>query len=127
MISFDSLKTAFKEGYIAAINELDDQIITAAGAQVVDANSNAIYLNNASATIAATIADASTHAGRLFIVKSGLEPAGGQNHTVTIATGTWDGTNKIATFADINDALHVYFDTQGNGSIVLNTGSVALS
>jgi hypothetical protein len=102
------------------------QTITDAGAQVVTAGKKSVLLNNAAATIAATIADASLHFG-WFTVKAGLEPAGGQDHTCTITTGTWDGTNKIATFADINDALVVFFDHAGNGTIISNTGAVALS
>lgn len=103
-----------------------NQTIVAAGAQVVTAGKKEVLLNNAAATIASTIANASLHAG-WFLVKAGLEPAGGQDHTCTITTGTWDGTNKIATFADVNDALVIYFDTTGNGSIIANVGAVVLS
>ena len=113
MLGIDSITQAILD----AITNLQDQTITTAGANAINASSNCIYLDNNTATIAATIADASTHAGRLFIVKATSEPAGGQDHTVTLTSGTWDGTHTIATFADINDALHVYFDTAGNGSI----------
>lgn len=102
------------------------QTITVAAAQVVIAGKQSVLLNNAVATIAATIADASLHFG-YFVVKAGLEPAVGQDHTCTITTGTWDGINKIATFADINDALVVFFDHAGNGTIISNTGAVVLS
>jgi hypothetical protein len=102
------------------------QTITTAAAQVVTAGKQAVFLNNASATIAATIADASAHQG-FFFVKAGLEPAGGQDHTCTITTGTWNGTHKIATFADVADSLLVYFDASGNGTVIVNTGSVSLS
>jgi hypothetical protein len=60
------------------------------------------------------------------MVKSITEPGSGQDHTVTITNGTWNG-NKSATFADINDTLVVYFDSAGNGTVVANVGSVALS
>ena len=100
------------------------QTITASGA--VTAGKEAVYLNHATVAIASTIADASLHQG-LFLIKAGLEPGAGADHTCTITTGTWNGTNKIATFADIADSLLVYFDGSGNGTILVNTGSVSLS
>jgi len=102
------------------------QTITDAGAQAVTAGKQSVLLNNAAATIAATIADATQHFG-YFVVKAGLEPAEANDHTCTITTGTWDGVNKVATFADINDALVVFFDHAGNGTIISNTGAVGLS
>lgn len=100
------------------------QTITASGA--VTAGVQAVYLNHATVAIASTIASAANHQG-LFLIKAGLEPGSGQDHTCTITTGTWNGTNKIATFANIADSLLVYFDGSGNGTILVNTGSVALS
>ena len=46
---------------------------------------------------------------------------------MTITTGTWNGTNKIITLNALNEALVVYFDSAGNGSILVNLGAVALS
>jgi hypothetical protein len=122
MLGVDSIKNAI----VAALLFVQGQTITTAGAQVILAKTNNVLLNNATAAITATIADAKNHVG-LFTVKAGLEPAGGQDHTLTLTVGTFNGTNKVATFADINDALTVIFDIAGNGTIINNTGSVALS
>lgn len=100
------------------------QLMSVSGA--VTAGKQSVLLNHATVAIAATIADASQHFG-YFVVKAGLEPGVANDHTCTITTGTWDGVNKIATFADINDALVVFFDHAGNGTIISNTGAVALS
>jgi hypothetical protein len=100
------------------------QTLTASGA--ITAGVQAVYLNHATVAIASTIANAALHQG-LFLIKAGLEPGAGQDHTCTITTGTWNGTNKVATFADIADSLLVYFDAAGNGTILVNTGSVAIS
>jgi hypothetical protein len=100
------------------------QTITASGA--VTAGKKSVLLNHATAAIAATIADAADHFG-YFVVKAGLEPGAGQDHTLTLTIGTFNGTNNVATFADINDALVVFFDHAGNGTIISNTGSVTLS
>jgi hypothetical protein len=101
-----------------------DQLMAVSGA--VTAGKKSVRLNHATVAIAATIASTANHYG-LFHIKAVLEPGAGQNHTCTITTGTWNGTNKIATFADINDALLVFFGADGNGEIVLNTGAVAFS
>lgn len=111
---------------IYALQYVQGQEITEAGAQVVNPKVNNLLLNNATATIAATIADAKDHAG-LFTVKAGLEPDVGEDHTLTLTVGTFDGTNNVATFEDINDSLTVIFDIAGNGTIINNTGSVVLS
>ena len=115
----------------AEINKAADlsaqiQTITASGAQAITAGVSQVYLNEATTAIAATIADSAAHQG-LFFIKAGLEPAGGQDHTVTLTSGTWNGTNNVATFADIADALTIMFDAAGNGTVIVNTGSVAFS
>lgn len=100
------------------------QELTASGA--VTAGVQSVELNKTDGTIAATIADSSNHQG-VFIAKATTEPGVGGDHTLTLTAGTFDGTNNVATFADINDALIVYFDSAGNGTIVENVGSVSLS
>jgi len=101
-----------------------EQTLTASGA--ITAGKKAVFLNHATVAIASTIASTANHQG-IFLIKAGLEPGAGQDHTCTITTGNWNGTNKVATFADINDSLLVYFDGSGNGTVLVNTGSVAFS
>lgn len=72
-----------------------------------------------------SIPDATKHCG-IFSMKCTVEPDT-TGHVVTLTTGTWNGTNKVATFADILDAVIVHFDSAGNGQVILNTGSVAFS
>ena len=84
-----------------------------------------LELNHASVVVAATIASTVNHPG-LFVVKD-TSATGTAAHTVTITTGTWNGTNKVATLNALNEALVVYFDSAGNGTIVVNVGAVALS
>ena len=112
--------------FVYALQYVQGQTITTAGAQTVNPKVNNLLLNNTVATIAATIADAKNHAG-IFTVKAGTEPAVGQDHTLTLTIGTFDGTNNVATFADANDSLTVVFDIAGNGTVLNNTGTVALS
>lgn len=99
------------------------QELTATGA--VTAGVQSVELNHASTVIAATIADASNHQG-LFIVKD-TSASGTAAHTLTLTSGTFDGTNNVATLNAPNEALVVYFDSAGNGTIVENVGAVALS
>jgi len=91
----------------------------------VDAGIQKVELNHASVIVAATIADASLHAG-LFVVTD-TSASGTAAHTLTLTSGTFDGTNTIATLNAPGEALAVLFDDAGNGTIVANTGAVALS
>ena len=107
--------------------ESPTQTLTVAGANAVAEATKLLYLNNAATAITATIADASKHEG-FFFVEAGLEPAGAQDHTVTLTSGTWNPTgDTIATFADISDSILVAFDSSGNGTVLVNTGSVTFS
>ena len=99
------------------------QELTASGAVV--AGTQCVELNHASVIVAATIADAANHTG-LFIVKD-TSATGTAAHTLTLTSGTFDGTNNTATLNALNEALVVYFDSAGNGTIVENVGSVVLS
>lgn len=112
----------------AEINNVADvssrvQELTATGA--VTAGVQSVELNHASTVIAATIANSTGHPG-LFIVKN-TSASGTAAHTLTLTSGTFDGTNNVATLDAPNEALVVYFDSAGNGSILSNVGSVALS
>lgn len=98
------------------------QTIAASGA--ITAGVQSVELNHAD-NIAATIATSVAHPG-LFIAKAILEPTG-SGHTITLTAGTWDGSNTVATFADILDTLVVYFDSAGDGTIIENVGAVVLS
>jgi len=99
------------------------QELTASGA--VTAGVEIVELNHATVVIAATIADFAAHAG-LFIVKD-TSASGTAAHTLTLTSGTFDGTNTIATLNAPAEQLLVWVDGDGNGTIVQNTGSVALS
>jgi hypothetical protein len=99
------------------------QELTATGA--VTAGKQSVELNHISVAVAATIADSSLHQG-LFIVKN-TSASGTAGHSLTLTAGTFDGTNNVVTFDAPNDALVVYFDSAGNGTIIENVGSAVLS
>lgn len=91
----------------------------------VPAGAHIVELNHATVVIAATIADAKDHAG-IFVVKN-TSASGTAAHTLTLTAGTFDGTNNVATLDAPAELLVVYFDNEGNGTILQNTGAVALS
>lgn len=99
------------------------QELTSSGA--VTAGKQSVELNHATVVVAATIADAANHQG-LFVVKD-TSATGTAAHTLTLTSGTFDGTNNVATLNALNECLVVYFDSAGNGTIIENVGSVALS
>ena len=98
------------------------QELTASGA--VDAGVRCLRLNHASTIIAATMV-APSHPGLFTVVDTSA--SGTAAHTVTLTGGTWNGTNTIATLNAPAEALIVFFDENGRGTIVSNIGSVALS
>ena len=102
---------------------LTNQVLTASGAVVAGVKS--VELNHATVVVAATIADAKAHQG-LFVVKD-TSASGTAAHTLTLTIGTFNGTNNVATLNAPNEALVVWFDSSGNGTIVENVGTVALS
>lgn len=99
------------------------QELTATAA--VTAGARIVELNHASTVIAATIANFANHQG-LFIVKD-TSASGTAAHTLTLTSGTFDGTNNVATLNAPGEQLVVWVDGSGNGTIVQNTGSVGLS
>ena len=109
-----STKEKVKSGYPAS------QELTASGA--VNAGVACLRLNHSSVVIAATM-NALAHPGYFSVV----DMAGTQSNTVTLSNGTWNGTATIATLNAAAEALIVFFDENGRGTIVSNIGSVALS
>ena len=99
------------------------QELTASGA--VTAGVRSLSLNHATVVVAATIADAANHAG--FFAVTNTSASGTAAHTLTLTAGTFDGTNNVATLNAPAESLLVFFDDNGDGTIIVNTGSVALS
>lgn len=99
------------------------QELTASGA--VSSGIQSVELNHATVVVAATIANFANHPG-LFIVKN-TSASGTAAHTLTLSAGTFNGTATVATLNAPDEALVVYVDSNGDGTIVENVGSVALS
>jgi hypothetical protein len=99
------------------------QELTVTGA--VTAGVQSVELNHATVIVAATIADSLNHQG-LLVVKD-TSASGTAAHTLTLTSGTFDGTNNTATLNAPNECLIVYIDSAGDGTIVENVGTVALS
>ena len=99
------------------------QELTVSGA--VTAGVQSVELNHASVAVAATIADATSHPG-LLVIKD-TSASGTAAHTLTLTSGTLNGTNNRATLNAPNECLIVYIDSAGDGTVVENVGSVSLS
>ena len=96
--------------------------LTASGA--VNAGTRSVELNHATVAVVATMDPPDN--GGLVIIKD-TSATGTAAHTVTLDSGTFDGTNNKATLNALNEALVVFFDSAGNGTIVENVGTVALA
>lgn len=109
----------------AEINNAADvsaRILDATASGAVAAGYQSVELNSVAA-ITMTM-NAAEHMG-LFVVKH-KSSSGGQNHFLNLTSGTWNGTNTVAKLDAANEALAVYFDSAGNGTVLVNVGSVSL-
>ena len=97
------------------------QELTASGA--VAATTRVLELNHATVVIEATY---TVVPNTLFIVKD-TSASGTAAHTLTLTGGTFNGTNTVATLNARDEALVVWFDSAGRGSIIVNLGAVGLS
>ena len=84
-----------------------------------------IELNHTGTIVAATIANANNHQG-LFIVKD-TSATGTIAHTLTLTTGTFNGSNNVATLNARDECLAIWFDSTGRGTILENIGTVGLA
>lgn len=100
------------------------QALTASAA--VTDGAGKLTLSHASVVIAATISDLKKWAGKVLTIHN-TSASGTAAHTVTLTTGTWNGTNKIATLDAPGERLTVLVGHDGNATILENTGSVGLS
>lgn len=118
--------------YNATIGDDEQQAKRGSGTQELTVSGavapgvNFVELNHASGAIAATIASSLAHRGGIFTVKD-TSATGTAAHTVTLAHGTWNGTNNVITLNLLNECISVVFDSAGNGTIIENVGGVGLS
>ena len=99
---------------------------TATSPAAIPATVRVIELAHASTAIEKTIADFTVYANQFVFVKD-TSASGTISHTVTITGGTWNGTNTVVTLNAANEAILVYVDSAGDGTIIENVGGVALS
>jgi hypothetical protein len=99
------------------------QVVIASGA--VTPGVNLVQLNKVDAAMAVTIADLAAHPGLLTITN--VSATGDKAHTVTATKGTFDGTNDVLTLDALNESIVLWIDATGAGTVVLNSGAVALS
>jgi len=115
--------TTVTEDGAASLSVNETQELTASGD--VTPGVTILEVNHATVVVAAVIADAIAHAG-LFIIKD-TSASGTAAHTVTLTSGTFDGSSTIATLNAPDEQLIVFIDDSGDGVIIQNTGAVALS
>ena len=115
----------------ATLQEIDNVADVSARVQELTVTGNVtagvmgVELNHTGTIIAATIVSAANHQG-LFIVKD-TSATGTIAHTLTLTSGTFNGSDTIATLNARDECLVIWFDSAGRGTIVENIGAVGLS
>jgi len=84
-----------------------------------------IELNHATVAAEMTIADLADHQGMVTIKNTSA--SGTVSHTITLAAGTFNGSNDVVTLDAGGEFIAIWVDSSGNGSVIENVGSVALS
>lgn len=109
------------EAMLEVLN-LRPKVVTAAGKLVPTATSF-LQLNNSSSAIAYTITK--PKAGWFLVINQ--KDSGTAGHTVTLTSGTFDGSNSVATLNAQNETLVLFGVSATRFIIVENIGSVGLS
>ena len=118
--NFDTVEATIVGDVSGNITPTSQELIVSGA---VSANVRVVELNHATVVVAATLAAALEG----FLIVKDTSATGVIEHTLTLTTGTFDGTNDTATLDALNECLVVYIDSAGNGTIVENVGTVALS
>jgi hypothetical protein len=103
--------------------DISSYVLELTATAAVPSTVRVLELNHATVVIAATY---TVVPNTLFIVKD-TSATGTAAHTLTLSGGTFNGTNTVATLNARDEALVIWFDSAGRGSVIVNLGSVALS
>lgn len=125
MATLDGLTATAAELNMAADISSNSAEYTVTAPAAIPTTVQYVELNHASTAIEKTIASLVPHRG--FMVVKNTSASGTAAHTVTVTTGTWDGTNKVITLNAPKECIIVHIDSAGNGTIVENVGEVGLS
>lgn len=106
------------------VGPLELEVVTTAGANAITAGAKRVQVGPVGSGITATIADAANHQGEFTVFYGGT---GTTSHTLTLTSGSFNGTNNVATLNAAGESLTVWFDSAGAGKIIANVGSVGLS
>lgn len=106
------------------VGPLELQVVSSSGAQTTTAGASRVQLGPQTTVISATIADAANHQGQFTVFYGST---GTIAHTLTLTSGSFDGSNNVATLNAAGESLTVWFDSAGAGKIIANVGSVGLS
>jgi hypothetical protein len=109
----------------AATGALSPETVEYTATGAIPATVQNIEINHTATIAAMTIADFADHSGLVTIKDTSA--SGTIAHTVTLASGTFDGTNDVVTLNAPNEFIAIWVDSAGNGTIVENVGEVALS
>lgn len=131
LVQADFTKLAAIEATAEEVADAADKSVfaatyTATSPAAIPATVRVIELNHASVAIEKTIASLVPYANSFLVIKD-ISATGTAAHKVTVTTGTLNGTNKVATLDALGECLVLWIDSAGNGTVVVNVGTVALS
>ena len=113
---------------VAILSDVDVFLKTYTATAAMGSDSGKVrHIQLSSTSVVAISAMSGTdYAGQIVSVKN-TSASGTAAHTVTLTGGTWNGSATVVTLNAPDECIVVMFDSAGDGTILVNVGSVALS
>ena len=113
---------------VAILSDVDVFLKTYTATAAMGSDSGKVRHIQLSSTsvVAISAMSGADYAGQIVSVKN-TSASGTAAHTVTLTGGTWNGTATVVTLNAPDECIVVMFDSAGDGTILVNVGSVALS
>jgi len=113
---------------IASSSDVSSYLKEYTATAVVDSKAvRCIELNHATVAIALTGMRGLDYAGQMVVIKD-TSASGTAAHTVVLSQGTFNAANNNkVTLNAPDEMIAIYFDSNGDGDVLLNIGSVALA
>lgn len=113
---------------VAILSDVDVFLKTYTATAAMGSDSGKVRHIQLSSTsvVAISAMSGADYAGQIVSVKN-TSASGTAAHTVTLTGGTWNGSATVVTLNAPDECIVVMFDSAGDGTILVNVGSVALS
>ena len=113
---------------VAILSDVDVFLKTYTATAAMGSDSGKVrHIQLSSTSVVAISAMSGADYARQIVSVKNTSASGTAAHTVTLTGGTWNGSATVVTLNAPDECIVVMFDSAGDGTILVNVGSVALS